>query len=231
MDSRISFARSSHRVRGLRYSIKDLSAGRTTCMTPRYEEYLKSEAWGLKRAARIAMSGGKCECCTSTRNLQVHHLTYARIFNEDMEDLMTLCRHHHQAAENFVDEKILLRIGEVGTLRAWTLQLLRHHKPARKAQKRHRIRHVQSHVARVSPPSRNRTQETLLAMPWFVEALNLKSRKAFKQVIRSQFTRACDRNKFSSNCFALYDRKRPFIHKRPVDIVQLISEVDSDAAL
>lgn len=46
-----------------------------------YHEYIQSEAWKQKRAQRLAISNNQCAVCGTGRNLEVHHLTYARIFS------------------------------------------------------------------------------------------------------------------------------------------------------
>lgn len=61
-----------------------------------YYEYIASKEWQRKRLARIKLDGYKCHICGSSRNLNVHHLTYERLGHEDMEDLMTLCRSCHE---------------------------------------------------------------------------------------------------------------------------------------
>lgn len=75
--------------------------------TQRYNNYMNSPEWKNKRAQRIFMDSGRCQfatdsgicgCTGTARNpLEVHHKTYARIGNEAMSDLVTLCKHHHKA--------------------------------------------------------------------------------------------------------------------------------------
>lgn len=54
--------------------------------------------------------------------MQVHHLTYERIFNEPPEDLMVLCRYHHIAAEEVLFSGKVARRGDVHFLRVRTLE-------------------------------------------------------------------------------------------------------------
>jgi hypothetical protein len=75
-----------------------------------YRDYLNSQAWRERRAARIAKAGGCCEFvtvsqdvtgevrrkCERRRYLQVHHNTYERLGKERDEDLDCLCWFHHQ---------------------------------------------------------------------------------------------------------------------------------------
>lgn len=60
-----------------------------------YHEYLRSDAWKKKRKKALKRDRGRCTRCGSTRNLQVHHLTYDRIFKERLSDLTTLCAKCH----------------------------------------------------------------------------------------------------------------------------------------
>lgn len=64
-------------------------------MNPKYKAYLLSDEWKAKREARKKKDGYKCKRCRSTKNLQVHHLTYKRIFNERLSDLVTTCDKCH----------------------------------------------------------------------------------------------------------------------------------------
>ena len=61
-----------------------------------YSEYLKSPAWKTRRTERAEIDGWKCAICGSDENLNVHHLTYKNIGNENVQtDLVTLCRKCH----------------------------------------------------------------------------------------------------------------------------------------
>lgn len=61
------------------------------------DDYLRSDAWTLKRTSVLVRAGGWCEQCGARRPLEVHHLTYLRLTREDPEkDLMALCRDCHQ---------------------------------------------------------------------------------------------------------------------------------------
>ncbi len=108
-------------------------------MNDTYKTYLESEAWAQKRNKRLGMSNFKCEACEDgeCRNpLQVHHLTYARIFREEMEDLMVLCKMHHAAAEEMVEKGALSRNGNVKWLRSETLRFIAPKKKFREADKK-----------------------------------------------------------------------------------------------
>jgi hypothetical protein len=60
------------------------------------QEYYCSRKWGLRKEAVHERSGGICERCQVNKGQAVHHKTYARLYNEDLEDLMHLCDGCHQ---------------------------------------------------------------------------------------------------------------------------------------
>jgi len=92
--------------------------------TMEYEEYIASAAWRKKRQERLVISKFKCAACGSGQNLDVHHLTYARFLNEDMADLLPLCRTHHDAVEDLVAKGLLPRSDNVLYLATETIRLL-----------------------------------------------------------------------------------------------------------
>lgn len=56
-----------------------------------YRAYLRSDRWNKKRIKILKRDGFQCAECLSKHNLQVHHLTYDRLFMENDNDLITLC--------------------------------------------------------------------------------------------------------------------------------------------
>ena len=66
----------------------------------KYQKYLNSRAWRTKRKRVLERDEHRCQNCGSTTNLQVHHWTYERIFQEPLDDLVTWCKacheHHHR---------------------------------------------------------------------------------------------------------------------------------------
>ncbi|MCP4363526.1 MAG: hypothetical protein GY796_36470 [Chloroflexi bacterium] len=63
----------------------------------RYRRHLKSDKWQKTRLRILRRDGFKCTKCRSRDRLQVHHLTYERVGNEDDDDLITLCDDDHAA--------------------------------------------------------------------------------------------------------------------------------------
>ncbi len=62
-----------------------------------YEAYLASDAWKQLREHVILRSGNSCEICEMGPVEEVHHLTYTRIGNENLEDLLGVCQLCHRA--------------------------------------------------------------------------------------------------------------------------------------
>lgn len=60
-----------------------------------YFVYIESDRWKIKRDQATNRVKNKCEECGSPYDLQVHHLTYARLGNENLKDLKVLCRDCH----------------------------------------------------------------------------------------------------------------------------------------
>ena len=69
-------------------------------MNPKYQAYLLSPEWKAKRELVFKKQGKRCRECETTKGLHVHHLTYERIFNERVSDLIVLCEKHHRYIHN-----------------------------------------------------------------------------------------------------------------------------------
>lgn len=69
-----------------------------------YGEYLNSEHWRETRQQRLERDGHKCAICGSTKDLNVHHLTYIRIGKENIDtDLITVCHACHAMLHRVAD--------------------------------------------------------------------------------------------------------------------------------
>lgn len=62
-----------------------------------YTKYLRSKEWKRKRQEALAHYGALCDECGMTESLHVHHKTYERLGNENVEDLQILCKGCHGA--------------------------------------------------------------------------------------------------------------------------------------
>ena len=68
-----------------------------------YKQYLQSPKWQEKRSERLKLDNYKCQRCGRPFDLEIHHITYRNIFDEDVSsDLITLCNKCHRKIE---DEK------------------------------------------------------------------------------------------------------------------------------
>jgi len=62
----------------------------------KYQEYLASREWAVKREAVRQRSKGKCERCKTNDMHSVHHKTYDRVGNERLTDLQAICDPCHE---------------------------------------------------------------------------------------------------------------------------------------
>lgn len=71
-------------------------------MSPSYKRrYLQSTSWSVLRNYRLDKDNHKCAHCDSTQQLNVHHITYNNLGNEDPDkDLITLCQQCHNKLHN-----------------------------------------------------------------------------------------------------------------------------------
>ncbi len=60
------------------------------------EKYYASREWAVLKEAVRARSGGKCERCGIGSHEATHHLTYERLGNEELSDLMAVCEACHR---------------------------------------------------------------------------------------------------------------------------------------
>lgn len=67
-----------------------------------YIKYIQSAEWFEKRDSRLRYDDSKCRTCGSRVNLEVHHITYERLGDELLEDLITLCKECHQAITSVI---------------------------------------------------------------------------------------------------------------------------------
>jgi hypothetical protein len=61
-----------------------------------YHRYIASREWAVLREKVRERSGNTCEHCFHRPQQAVHHLTYVRIGNEDINDLMAVCNLCHE---------------------------------------------------------------------------------------------------------------------------------------
>lgn len=69
------------------------------------EVYLKSVHWKQLRLNTLQSQGRICCKCGSMKRLQVHHLTYARLWKELPTDLIVVCRSCHEKLHGIQHQK------------------------------------------------------------------------------------------------------------------------------
>ncbi|WBC28446.1 HNH endonuclease [Rhodobacteraceae phage LS06-2018-MD05] len=74
-------------------------------MNNKYKEYLKSNEWAQLKIDLFKLRGYRCERCNNKKKLQVHHLNYNNIFNEEPEDLIILCENCHKKEHKLFKNK------------------------------------------------------------------------------------------------------------------------------
>lgn len=79
------------------YRLSDVSQCPTLAMvTPEMEAaYYTLPHWRAVKEAREASDSRRCVLCLATSDLRCHHVSYAKLFMEPLEDLMTLCERCH----------------------------------------------------------------------------------------------------------------------------------------
>lgn len=62
----------------------------------RYDKYMKSKEWARIRRLALLRDNHKCFLCETSKNLEVHHLSYEDdIYKTKLYSVVTLCRQHH----------------------------------------------------------------------------------------------------------------------------------------
>jgi len=66
-----------------------------------YQKYIRSAAWEAKKKKyRESKLPQTCLVCGS-KKIDLHHRTYKRLGNEWLNDLVPLCREHHEGVHRF----------------------------------------------------------------------------------------------------------------------------------
>ena len=65
--------------------------------SPRYKYYvyLSTDKWKQKRKQVLDRDKNQCQICKKNEATEVHHLTYDRVFDEELEDLLSVCNLCH----------------------------------------------------------------------------------------------------------------------------------------
>lgn len=70
-----------------------------------YSAYLLTPEWRRRRAKALERDGYLCQGCLEAVACEVHHITYERLFNELICDLVSLCHDCHQQCHPHKDLK------------------------------------------------------------------------------------------------------------------------------
>lgn len=78
---------------------------------PDYNQYIQSKNW---KKVRRKQPNKSCDVCGTTKELELHHLTYKRLGHERQDDLIWLCHDHHQGLHfsegEFSNQKSMLAL-------------------------------------------------------------------------------------------------------------------------
>lgn len=66
---------------------------------------LKLNYLGIKKKEVLIRDGNLCQNCKIKPAEQVHHKTYERLYNEELEDLISVCKNCHDEIHREIDEK------------------------------------------------------------------------------------------------------------------------------
>jgi len=62
----------------------------------KYDDYIISEKWRSIRKRILERDDYLCQHCKTCNATEVHHITYDNLFNENLEDLISLCNACHK---------------------------------------------------------------------------------------------------------------------------------------
>ena len=88
--------------------VTDFQIGDEIMQSEEYRRYIRSPEWEKKKAERMRIDNYSCVMCGRNREhcrtLQVHHVTYARLGDENIyTDLCTVCGSCHKKLHNYYD--------------------------------------------------------------------------------------------------------------------------------
>ena len=70
-----------------------------------YGDYLQTRHWAITKAKSISNAHYACDKCGSQSGLHVHHVSYDRIGEEELDDLRVLCNSCHKKEHKHSIEK------------------------------------------------------------------------------------------------------------------------------
>lgn len=73
----------------------------------KYTNYINSESWKIKRKEALIRDNNLCQVCKKNTAEEVHHITYENLFNENLEDLLSVCKICHIEIHKQKDKEAL----------------------------------------------------------------------------------------------------------------------------
>lgn len=131
---------------------------------------------------------------------------------------MALCETHHEAVEELIAKKVLIRSGDVAALREQTLRYIAPCLPCERAQIRNRERARKKKSKQVLTDPKSRIDVSPRDSPEAIRAalmgdhnfrsILLSPRDVFKKRVRAMFANARCRSKLIANAFVIFDKGR-----------------------
>lgn len=75
----------------------------------KYNAYINSPEWQIKRKEVFNAKWYKCEACWISESLHIHHWTYRRLYKEEISDLFVLCWYCHMSLHDKYGTRDLFR--------------------------------------------------------------------------------------------------------------------------
>ena len=72
----------------------------------KYNNYIQSKDWKAKRTEALNRDNNLCRVCGNKAE-EVHHITYENLFNEKLEDLLSVCQKCHIEIHQKIDKEYL----------------------------------------------------------------------------------------------------------------------------
>lgn len=72
----------------------------------KYKSYLKSNTWIKKRSEVLIRDNYLCRVCGYIAH-EVHHISYENLFNENLEDLLSVCKKCHEEIHVLLNKKYI----------------------------------------------------------------------------------------------------------------------------
>lgn len=128
--------------------------------------------------------------------MQVHHLTYARIYKEEMADLLPLCRKHHERIEKLISGGNITRHGNSLFLATETVRLLA--EPTANPKAKSKIARVKKVQAEAQSYSEKWYQDYVKKTPWSRTPVFQTPKWELSNQQIDQMAKTMDREQFKS---------------------------------